>query len=74
MDEMKSEKMLKKEIGFFGLVAIFVGLNIGGALFSLTNVAVGITGQMSPLTITPDNDKDYLSVIMPIKIKSTDEE
>jgi APA family basic amino acid/polyamine antiporter len=48
---MKSEDMLKKEISFFGLVAIFVGLNIGGALFSLTNVAVGITGPSLPIAM-----------------------
>ncbi len=51
MDEMKSEKMLKREIKFFGLVAIFVGLNIGGALFSLTNVAVDITGPSLPIAM-----------------------
>jgi DNA polymerase-3 subunit beta len=33
----------------------------------------GITGQMSPLTIIPDDDKNFISVIMPIQIKTIDE-
>lgn len=33
----------------------------------------GITGQMSPLTIIPEDDKNFISVIMPIQIKSIDE-
>ncbi len=35
---------------------------------SLT-VKCGITGQMSPVTFTTDEDKDYISVIMPIELK-----
>ncbi len=33
----------------------------------------GITGQMSPLTIIPEDDKNFISVIMPIQIKTIDE-
>jgi len=36
---------LREEIGFVGLVAIIVGLNIGGSLFVLTTVAAGLTGS-----------------------------
>jgi APA family basic amino acid/polyamine antiporter len=43
--------MLKKRINFFGLVSIFVGINIGGALFSLTNIAADITGPSLPLAM-----------------------
>jgi APA family basic amino acid/polyamine antiporter len=46
-----AEKILKKKINFFGLVAIFVGLNIGGALFSLTNIAADITGPSLPIAM-----------------------
>lgn len=34
------------------------------------SVICGITGQMSPVTIIPENDTQYTSVIMPIQIKS----
>jgi DNA polymerase III subunit beta len=33
-------------------------------------IVCGITGQMSPVTIIPNNDTLYTSVIMPIQIKS----
>lgn len=33
-------------------------------------IICGITGQMSPVTIIPENDTQYTSVIMPIQIKS----
>jgi len=33
----------------------------------------GITGQMSPVTIIPEDDKNYISVIMPIQIKTASE-
>lgn len=51
MHDTDSEKLLKKEISFVGLVAIFVGMNIGGALFSLTIVAKNITGPSLPLAM-----------------------
>ncbi|MBN2039935.1 MAG: DNA polymerase III subunit beta [Spirochaetes bacterium] len=34
------------------------------------SINIGITGEMSPVKFVPDNDPDYISVIMPIKIKS----
>ena len=34
---MQEEEKLRKEISFIGLLAMSVGGNIGGALFSLTN-------------------------------------
>jgi len=37
------------------------------------SIKCGITGQMSPITIMPEDDKEYVSVIMPIQIKSSDE-
>ncbi len=46
-----SEQILKKRINFFGLVAIFVGINIGGALFSLTTIAADITGPSLPIAM-----------------------
>lgn len=59
--------------------AISIGINAQFLLEALremesNTVAVGITGQMSPLTISPDNNRNYISVIMPIKIKSSDED
>ncbi len=36
---------LRREIGLVGLIAIMVGLNIGGSLFLLTAVAAGLTGS-----------------------------
>ena len=47
----ESEARLKKEISFLGLVAVFVGMNIGGALFSLTIVGARITGPSLPLAM-----------------------
>ncbi len=35
------------------------------------SIKCGITGQMSPITIVPEDDKEYVSVIMPIQIKSS---
>ena len=34
------------------------------------SVKCGITGQMSPVTIIPEDDHNYISVVMPIQIKS----
>jgi basic amino acid/polyamine antiporter, APA family len=36
---------LRRDIGMVGLIAIMVGLNIGGSLFLLTAVAAGLTGS-----------------------------
>ncbi len=45
------ENKLKKRIGFIGLLAMCVGLNIGGALFALTSIAAGLTGPSLPLAM-----------------------
>jgi APA family basic amino acid/polyamine antiporter len=42
---------MKKQIGFFGLLALSVGLNIGGSLFGLTTVAASLTGPSLPLAL-----------------------
>jgi len=42
---------MKKQVGFFGLLALSVGLNIGGSLFGLTTVAAGLTGPSLPLAL-----------------------
>lgn len=42
---------LKKQIGFFGLLALSVGYNIGGSLFGLTAVAAGLTGPSLPMAL-----------------------
>jgi len=46
-----SERHLKKHVGFLGLLAMCVGLNIGGALFALTTVAAGLCGPGLPLAM-----------------------
>ncbi len=51
MNALKDEDKLKKRIGFFGLLAMCVGLNIGGALFALTGIAAGLTGPSLPLAM-----------------------
>ncbi len=35
------------------------------------SVTIGVTGIMSPLTIVPEGDDKYLTVIMPIQVKSS---
>jgi APA family basic amino acid/polyamine antiporter len=42
---------MKKQVGFFGLLALSVGFNIGGSLFGLTTVAAGLTGPGLPLAL-----------------------
>ncbi len=54
--------------------AVTIGLNAQFLFESVREmdsetVNVGITGQMSPVKFIPDNDPDFISVIMPIKIK-----
>jgi len=34
------------------------------------SIKCGITGQMSPVTISPEDNDSYISVIMPIQIKT----
>lgn len=46
-----SEPGLSRSIGFFGLLAFSVGINIGAGLFVLVNVAGAITGPSMPLAM-----------------------
>jgi APA family basic amino acid/polyamine antiporter len=46
-----AEEHLKKHVGFMGLLAMCVGLNIGGALFALTTVAAGLSGPSLPVAM-----------------------
>lgn len=45
------ETKLKQKIGFFGLLAMSVGINIGGSVFALTTIAAGMTGPSLPLAL-----------------------
>ncbi len=38
----------------------------------IERIKIGITGEMSPVTITPENDENCISVIMPIQIKNSE--
>jgi len=54
---------------------IFLGINAHFLYDTLKQIdsfsfICGITGQMSPITIIPENDKNFISVIMPIQIKT----
>ena len=57
---------------------IFLGINAHFLFDTLKQIdsfsfVCGITGQMSPITIIPEDDKNYISVIMPIQIKTSAE-
>ncbi len=54
---------------------IFLGINAHFLFDTLKQIdsfsfICGITGQMSPITIIPEDDKNFISVIMPIQIKT----
>lgn len=58
---------------------ISIGINAQFLIDALKEVDAeqikcGITGQMSPVTISPLNDGNYTSIIMPIQIKSSQNE
>jgi DNA polymerase-3 subunit beta len=58
---------------------ISIGINAQFLIDALKEVdsnliKCGITGQMSPVTIIPTNDNNYTSIIMPIQIKSSQNE
>jgi DNA polymerase III subunit beta len=58
---------------------IAIGINAQFLVDSLKEVDTeyikcGITGQMSPVTITPISDVNFVSIIMPIQIKSSQNE
>jgi len=57
---------------------ISIGINAQFLLETLKEIdsfslKCGITGQMSPVSLIPDNDDNFISVIMPIQIKSGNE-
>ena len=39
-----AEGLLRREITLIALIAIMIGLNVGGSLFALTSIAAGLTG------------------------------
>ncbi len=58
---------------------ISIGINAHFLIESIreidsSSVILGITGERSPVTVRPDNEEDFISVIMPIQIKSTSDE
>lgn len=61
---------LRKEISFIGLLAMSVGGNIGGALFSLTNIAGSLAGPALPLAMLISAFPVLLAVI-PISVLSS---
>lgn len=55
--------------------AIEIGVNAHFLIDALKEietdvVRIGITGQKSPMTLAPDSDETYVSVIMPLTVKS----
>lgn len=57
---------------------IVIGINseyLKEALKEINSISfeIGITGQMSPLVIKPEDDENYISVVMPIQIKSSED-
>ncbi len=46
-----SDGKLIPSIGFWGLLAMCVGLNIGGSLFALTSLAAGLSGPSLPIAM-----------------------
>lgn len=71
IENIKIESDLNDEI-MIGLNAQFLYDSIKE--MDAETISIGITGQMSPVKFVPDNDPDYISVIMPIKIKSQENE
>lgn len=54
---------------------IYLGINSHFLFDTLKQIdsfsfTCGITGQMSPVTLIPEDDKNFISVIMPIQIKT----
>ena len=47
----QGEGNLRRDIGFLGLLALCVGINIGGGLFVLVNIAAAETGPSLPLAM-----------------------
>jgi DNA polymerase-3 subunit beta len=58
---------------------ISIGINAHFLIESIreidsSSVVLGITGERSPVTVRPDDEEDFISVIMPIQIKSSSDE
>jgi basic amino acid/polyamine antiporter, APA family len=70
MPTQSSEQRLKKHVGFLGLLAMCVGLNIGGALFALTTVAAGFSGPSLPLAMLVSSFPILLAVIPYVALTS----
>lgn len=51
MNIVDNEEKLEKNIGFWGLLAMSVGINIGGSLFALTGLAAGYSGPSLPVAM-----------------------
>lgn len=51
MNISDNEQKLEKSIGFWGLLAMSVGINIGGSLFALTGLAAGYSGPSLPIAM-----------------------
>jgi DNA polymerase III subunit beta len=67
-EEIHSESNSKEQLS--------IGINAQFMLDAVKEIdsgsmIVGLTGQMSPVTVRPENDPEYTLVIMPIQIKST---
>jgi len=65
-----AEQHLKKHVSFLGLLAMCVGLNIGGALFALTTVAAGFSGPCLPLAMLISSVPILLAVIPYVTLTS----
>ncbi len=63
MTQLNDLSNLKQHIGFFGLLAMSVGLNIGGALFALTTLAAGMSGPSLPLAMLISSIPCLLAVV-----------
>ncbi len=60
---INEEANLKRRIGFLGLLAMSVGLNIGGSLFALTTLAAGMSGSSLPLAMLISSIPCLLAVV-----------
>jgi DNA polymerase III subunit beta len=70
------ESIEKMEIDYKG-DELLIGINSQYVMESIREIEtlafkMSITGQMSPVVITPENSEDYLSVIMPLQLKNAD--
>jgi len=64
------EQHLKKHVSFLGLLAMCVGLNIGGALFALTAMAAGFSGPSLPLAMLVSAIPVLLAVVPYVTLTS----